>query len=224
MADREWLRSFENAKRLLDSIRVDIVDSEHSSSANSGIEVRRGLKKLDHEIQLLRESLEASSAELPVREQARRKQVLQMLQHERDALDSRQSAASSRDKKALVSTSAVALSAGEVAALPVDEQAVLRQQRDLLQRQDEDLEALHESVLRTKNVGMLIGNEIMEHNRLLTGLQTDVDITSQRMASERRRMEKLLKRSRSGCGVCVLILLIVGLVFLMLVVLGVIHL
>jgi hypothetical protein len=227
MADKEWLQRFENTKRYLDSVRVDIVDSEQGVLANMGIEIRRSFKKLDYELLQLHDTLDSSSLELPSREQTRRKKMLSTLQQDRAELEFKgASAIDSRERKALLGKGkghAMEHPAEPANALPMEDEQILQLQRDVLQQQEVDLDSLHDTIQRTKHIGLLIGNELNEHNKLLSGLEDDVNATTHRIQNERRRVDKLLMKSKATCGVCVLFLLIVGLSLLMLIVLGVIK-
>ena len=87
-------------------------------------------------------------------------------------------------------------------------------QYDRRKRQDDSLEALGGSVLRLGQLSLGISEEIDSQNKLLEGLDADLDTANQNVDRITQMTKALVKKSGGSKGFCILIILSVILVFL----------
>ncbi len=86
-----------------------------------------------------------------------------------------------------------------------------------LKRQDESLDILGSSAMRLGELSLSISNEINEQNRMLDGLEEDVDRVQSNMDLINKATEKLIKKGGGikTCGlIVVLSLILIVLIFL----------
>jgi len=92
----------------------------------------------------------------------------------------------------------------------LDSGQILSLQQETMQRQDQGLDVLANSVLKQKDIGVQINNELEEHNRLLDDLDTHVDKTSTKIKRENKRITSLTEKSSNSCMlICIVFLVIV---------------
>ena len=87
-------------------------------------------------------------------------------------------------------------------------------QYDRRKRQDDSLEALGGSVLRLGQLSLGISEEIDSQNKLLEGLDTDLDTANQNVDRITQMTKALVKKSGGSRGFCIIIVLSIILVFL----------
>ena len=87
-------------------------------------------------------------------------------------------------------------------------------QYDRRKRQDDSLEALGGSVLRLGQLSLGISEEIDSQNKLLEGLDTELDTANQNVDRITQMTKALVKKSGGSRGFCIIIVLSIILVFL----------
>jgi len=89
-------------------------------------------------------------------------------------------------------------------------------QLTIIKKQDQDIDELYDTVKTVKHVGVAIGDEIDDQNKILEEMKTEVDSTSNSIKAVTQRIEKLLDdHSAISYGVIlVLVLVLVGLLIL----------
>eukprot|EP00996_Jenningsia_fusiforme_P003307 NODE_4106_length_862_cov_12.396064_g3788_i0.p1 GENE.NODE_4106_length_862_cov_12.396064_g3788_i0~~NODE_4106_length_862_cov_12.396064_g3788_i0.p1 ORF type:complete len:245 (-),score=51.74 NODE_4106_length_862_cov_12.396064_g3788_i0:127-756(-) len=202
--EQEWIRNYEAATELAATIAHEI---EYPKGRPG--EMRRNMRKLESEIGDLKVAL--VEAKMPPREIQRRKQLLVKLQERRDELELR-----SQEKQGKGNRRHNDPVAETADSLALDNTQLLQQQRNVIDRQDKDLDSLHDTVLRTKNIGLMIGNELNEHDRLLGTLENEVETTTSKIQNERRRLDKLIEKNKGRFGLCAVCILILVLLVLLL--------
>ncbi|KAF8906866.1 hypothetical protein CPB85DRAFT_1436726 [Mucidula mucida] len=95
---------------------------------------------------------------------------------------------------------------------------LFEEQQQIMQQQDTHLDSLAQSISRQHHISTQINGELEEHVGLLEALEEDVDNTHNRMATARRRLDRVVKGvggnvSTVTIGVLILILLVLIVVF-----------
>ncbi|KAF9028918.1 hypothetical protein BDZ89DRAFT_1112858 [Hymenopellis radicata] len=95
---------------------------------------------------------------------------------------------------------------------------LFEEQQQIMQEQDTHLDTLAQSISRQHHISTQINGELEEHVGLLEALEEDVDNTHNRMATARRRLDRVVKGvggnvSTVTIGVLILILLVLIVVF-----------
>jgi tetrahydromethanopterin S-methyltransferase subunit G len=94
----------------------------------------------------------------------------------------------------------------------LDNQGILQLQKKKMNDQDALLDVLAQSISRTKEVAITIGNETDEQVGLLEEIDERVDKTSAKVRNTSRRVERVERKSRTtimwGCIVVLLLVLI----------------
>eukprot|EP01012_Entosiphon_sulcatum_P022677 TRINITY_DN2764_c0_g1_i1.p1 TRINITY_DN2764_c0_g1~~TRINITY_DN2764_c0_g1_i1.p1 ORF type:complete len:229 (-),score=60.97 TRINITY_DN2764_c0_g1_i1:73-759(-) len=227
MADREWIQRYENVKRLIDEIRTEIADRPAGDVQKRSLDIRKKLTIVEREIGTLQSTQKAAGEDLPPKEQQRRKNLLQKLQQDKALVLQKfreSSGPNSADRAALLGDKKRGVAAQETQETKDrDNDEVVLRQRQILEDQDKDLDSLHETVLRTKQIGKMIGNELDEHSRLLDTLDDEVEDVTTLLQHERRRLDKLVEKTKSKTGFCIICFLIIGITVLILIVLNIIR-
>ncbi|KAJ3446083.1 hypothetical protein M0812_08618 [Anaeramoeba flamelloides] len=106
-------------------------------------------------------------------------------------------------------------------AIEMDNQRFIdeeNKQQELIEReQDDELDAIHGTITRVKEMGNVIGEEIDEHNKMLEDLSDDMDTAKGKLKSAMRKSKKLLNSKDRG-KMCTIFILIIVLVVLLIVV------
>uniref|UniRef100_A0A7S1N2H4 t-SNARE coiled-coil homology domain-containing protein n=1 Tax=Eutreptiella gymnastica TaxID=73025 RepID=A0A7S1N2H4_9EUGL len=221
MTDKDWLRRFEEANELLISIRNALNGNQVSQQS---MEIRKQFMKFDQNLTDLHTTVSRVGGTSG--EQARRKGKLNKMQQERARL---QETFKARTGSSTVpkwrppgSGSGSGGAAETLQTLGLENDQILQLQTDTMRQQDEDLEGLHTTTLRIKNIGRMIGSELEEQNHLLDVLSEEEDIAIDRLARERKRITTLVNDNKDGISFCCVLVLVVGLVILVLALAGVI--
>eukprot|EP00995_Heteronema_vittatum_P005863 NODE_1925_length_865_cov_427.685049_g1345_i0.p1 GENE.NODE_1925_length_865_cov_427.685049_g1345_i0~~NODE_1925_length_865_cov_427.685049_g1345_i0.p1 ORF type:complete len:257 (-),score=47.95 NODE_1925_length_865_cov_427.685049_g1345_i0:93-833(-) len=220
MSDKDWLIKYEAGKQSLNILSADIKTSAQGNGKSVG-EIRKKITTLDSNLAELQENFESACGNLPTGEKQRRTRLLQKLVSDRKALST-----APRPEQPSTSTSSSGRRGRDEedpGMLSVENQQLLEFQKKLFDQQDKDLDDLHAAVLRTKNLGLMIGSELDEHKRLLGTLEGEVDTTTGKIQKERRRLDRLISKSKTKGGFCVILSLIIVLILLLLIVSGVIK-
>ncbi|KAJ3440230.1 hypothetical protein M0812_16286 [Anaeramoeba flamelloides] len=106
-------------------------------------------------------------------------------------------------------------------AIEMDNQRFINeefQEQELIEKeQDDELDAIHGTITRVKEMGNVIGEEIDEHNKMLEDLSDDMDTAKGKLKSAMRKSKKLLNSKDRG-KMCTIFILIIILVVLLIVV------
>jgi len=94
----------------------------------------------------------------------------------------------------------------------MDNQQLFKSQQDQMKDQDDALDVLGSTLGRIKEVGIMIGQEADEHNRLLDDINAGVDSTNSNVKNTTRRVERIERKSSTCCLWIYIIVLIVVLV------------
>jgi copper chaperone CopZ len=99
----------------------------------------------------------------------------------------------------------------------LDQEDLLKMQKRVMDQQDEGLDHLIGALDRTKQIGVVIGDELDEHKRLLDDLDGNVHKTTTNIKKQTRRIDDVIKASRIPLLLCcVIILIIIAVVVLIL--------
>ncbi|KAH9478510.1 Syntaxin-6 [Psilocybe cubensis] len=95
-----------------------------------------------------------------------------------------------------------------------------QEQQIMLQQQDHTMDSIAGTLNTLAQQASLMGQEIEEHNEMLTDLEANVDRSDQKLNDAMRRMRKFLRDSEEkGSGWCIIILMIVLMALLLAVIL-----
>ncbi|PPQ87649.1 hypothetical protein CVT25_011487 [Psilocybe cyanescens] len=95
-----------------------------------------------------------------------------------------------------------------------------QEQQMMIQQQDHAMDSIAGTLNTIAQQASLMGQEIGEHNEMLTDLEQNVDQTDQKLGDAMRRMRKFLRDSEEkGSGWCIIILMVVLMALLLAVIL-----
>jgi chromosome segregation ATPase len=102
----------------------------------------------------------------------------------------------------------------------LEHEQILLYQQQTFGQQDKNLDVLSDALTRTKHIGLAISDELDEHQVLLNDLDHNVNRTEVRIKKENRRLDKLLKSSKTPIiALCVIVILFCIVIALILIVL-----
>ncbi|TFK34482.1 t-SNARE [Crucibulum laeve] len=94
------------------------------------------------------------------------------------------------------------------------------EQQMMIHQQDQTMDSISGTLTTIAQQASLMGQEIGEHNELLTDLEQNVDRTDNKLSDAMRKMRKFLRDSEEkGSGWCIIILIIVLMALLLAVIL-----
>ncbi|KAJ6244403.1 hypothetical protein M0813_02368 [Anaeramoeba flamelloides] len=99
----------------------------------------------------------------------------------------------------------------------IDQEELLKRKKLIEREQDDELDAIHGTITRVKEMGNVIGEEIDEHNKMLEDLSDDMDTAKGKLKRAMRKSKKLLNSKDRG-KMCTIFILIIVLVVLLIVV------
>ncbi|KAJ3433678.1 hypothetical protein M0813_17534 [Anaeramoeba flamelloides] len=106
-------------------------------------------------------------------------------------------------------------------AIEMDNQRFINeefQEYDLIEReQNGELDAIHGTITRVKEMGNVIGEEIDEHNKMFDDLSDDMDAAKGKLKSAMKKSKKLLNSKDRG-KMCTIFILIIVLIVLLIIV------
>eukprot|EP01106_Pelomyxa_sp_JSP_P012022 TRINITY_DN3239_c0_g1_i1.p1 TRINITY_DN3239_c0_g1~~TRINITY_DN3239_c0_g1_i1.p1 ORF type:complete len:140 (-),score=26.08 TRINITY_DN3239_c0_g1_i1:54-473(-) len=95
---------------------------------------------------------------------------------------------------------------------PADTAALIQQQDQVIQQQDATLDAIEQSVLRTKELAGAIGTEVKDQNKIITNLEGHVDRTDRQLQQATEQTLRVERKATNNVLLGVICLLIVLLV------------
>jgi hypothetical protein len=95
-----------------------------------------------------------------------------------------------------------------------DEKAMKRTFDNKLKQQNANLDTLESSILRLGDLGMSVSKEVDLQNRMLTSLETDMDIASEKADTLILKTKELVKKSGGPKSFCLIVTLIIILLIL----------
>jgi len=99
----------------------------------------------------------------------------------------------------------------------LDNNGVVSLQKKKMDEQDKILDILGESIGRTKQIAVAIGNETEEQMGLLEDIDERVDKTTARVKNTTRRVERVEAKADTKCmwvTICILLLALIGVSFM----------
>lgn len=194
---QKWMEEYKLLKSLLHDARAKIF-----SNANV-VEIKGNLRIGENGIKLLRSYL-LNTKSLNQIELARRKDLVLSLQKEiselttllnSSSLSLPKDVATMENSKNLFKTSKGRM-LGKAKETDVtrkyDNSELLQLQRQTMHTQDEKLENLHEMIVRQRQMGTAINEELTIQNELLKGLNNHMDNSQQKMKKAKDAIDKIL--------------------------------
>ncbi|KAG9302166.1 hypothetical protein G9A89_020600 [Geosiphon pyriformis] len=183
---------------------IDHVSHEITISKNLQ-KLKSGINELEQELSLAEQSGSLNSNELKQKEDTlikitKQVEKLEALMGESNDISARQlilglsttvesSSTESKKKRVRFTDPVTELNV-------IDDHQVLQLQQQIMNDQDEDLDRLDESIGRQRELGILIGDELNYHIELLEETENAVDSTDSRLASARRRLNRVSKQAK----------------------------
>ncbi|CAG8532911.1 28_t:CDS:2 [Ambispora leptoticha] len=202
LADNTLVTIYERKRCKSENINHD----SHDIIINKNlVKLRSGIKELEQELSLAEETRSLSSQDLREKEDTLIKLTKQV--EKLEALMGESNDISARELL-LDLNSSIEPSGGKSKKKSVrftdpiaelnefDDHQVLQLQQRIMSEQDEDLDRLDEAVGRQRELGILIGEELDYHVELLTETEHAVDNTEGRLASARRRLNRVSKQAK----------------------------
>jgi len=218
MSDAEWLHRAQEAANALETLRAIVNDAAPEREA----EIRKrfiGFNQLLGELEAQLDRVDGTAGE-----KSRRRGRLNKMQKDRATLQQlfRDKTGTTLDRTRGPAASPTERPGEEgLKTLGLGNEQLLRLQHETLTQQNRELDDLHTAAVRIKNVGRMIGSELVEQDRLLDDLADREDVVLGQMQRERGRMNKLMAENKTGISLCLVFILVAILVLLILLLLGV---
>ncbi|XP_027023767.1 syntaxin-8 [Tachysurus fulvidraco] len=224
MSQDLWLQNYDATCRLAQEVAENIQERNRlqrtgGNPAKLNMTLRASLQKLKQNITQLRETLaRASSQRRIMQSEADRRQNLvdDLVTREKQLFSSfsRDSSAPEPSRSALL-TGGFGAEPGQNPWLVNESEEtrgltfsqIKEQQQRIIQAQDEGLDVLADVISRQKRMGQDIGNELDEHNEIISDITQLVDTTDGRIRNETRRVQ-LVETKSASCGMLVVIVLL----------------
>lgn len=212
---QQWMEVFKNVKSLLQDARTKMF------SNGNVVEIRKNLKTAEGSIELLKSYL-SNTLELGMGEIRRRRELLTPVNKELSELNSMvltmkfnsvdpPVSSSSSNLTNMSSTSAAAddlFKTGSVRSgssrrtfgklkettetKKLDNVGLLQMQQQEMKNQDQNLDTLKEMILRQKQIGIAVNEELTIQNELLDSLNQEVDQSTTKLHRAKNKVNKLL--------------------------------
>ncbi|KAL6776159.1 SYP5 [Auxenochlorella protothecoides x Auxenochlorella symbiontica] len=231
MSSDSWAEEYEQAKQAAGEV-LNLIQERNLEHPDGGpgasrltATARRKLGSLGTKLDALRSGIEAAP-DLTENERNRRRDQVAALRNKREGMltSLRRDGGHSAARAALLSSPAAPSGPAapgrgreSEATAPLTSAGLLELQRDVMSQQDRELEQLERGVASTKHVALRINEEATLHNRLLEGLEEDVDVSRSRLAAAQRRLKGVMHRARSCKTQLVILLLLIVLVIVVVV-------
>jgi vacuolar-type H+-ATPase subunit I/STV1 len=211
-------------------LRNDSKSSNDFKIAELNAKLKKDLRTLTKDLDNLDSALSKLTMEISGNEIGRRRDLLNELKHRKDEvlkmLNKKQTTnAKSGDRKNLLGDGdygkkgQYADNEEPEAIKGMDSHQVLAYQEKVMEEQDKGLDVLSAALDRTKHLGLAISDELDEHKVLLDDLDRDVERTDHRIKKETRRIDKLLRSSKTPFALCIIFVLFCVIIALIIIVL-----
>lgn len=216
----DWLASFESAQRLADEAASVIQERniKHSSGGPDASRLtataRKKLTGLSIAIEALSDQLDGRElSSVSENEKNRRRDLATALKLRKEQMQqSLKRDQHSRNRVGLLESSTSAVQARETdRTAGLENRELLQMQQRVMDDQDAELAELEKTVNSTKHIALTINEELDLHQRLLDDLGDDVEVSQSRMRAAQKKLKLVMKNSGNCKGLCVSILLMVGL-------------
>lgn len=207
---QQWMEVYKNVKSLLQDSRAKMF------SKGNIIEIRKNLKILESDIELLKKYLN-DTQEIGMGEIRRRKDLLDSLIKELTDLNTTlysmnfntSPSSSSRPQSSvslnsnssngtneLFKTTGSRRTFGKVKEThetkKLDNLGLFQMQKQEMKNQDQNIDALKEIIMRQKQIGVAVNEELSIQNELLDNLNQEVDQSTAKMRVAKNRVNKIL--------------------------------
>eukprot|EP01080_Neovahlkampfia_damariscottae_P006171 gene6171-10178_t len=207
----EWLLFFEDKEESMMNLK-DLIQKKQEALPNSNeavklsAEIRRKFQREDRDLVLLKNGLKKLK-DITNKEKARRKDDLdRLINHKNKLLESFNQGTSVKKSNKNTDYSNVK---DDEYTRDMSNQQLLDSQKHMIKQQDDSLDVLSDALDRTKNIGVAIGDELNEHQRLLGDLEDGVGRTKGNLQRQQKRLDGVLKASGIGCLLCTIVILII---------------
>ncbi|XP_053982477.1 syntaxin-8 [Hylaeus anthracinus] len=222
-----WLSEYDACEKLFREIMEQLTArNRHSKTsqayASLSVNIRIRLKQYNREVQQLKSKVDEAlrSKAITIEEAERRTRQIEILQSKDVQLQKLYDARTSdfaTSRSNLLSTKASAFADGGTTSWaaddddekPIDVQVsvanLATQHEQILQEQDRGLEELHKVIVRQKEIGQTISNEVEYQNEIIDNLADHMDRTDDSIVNKTRRIERMSFKDRT-CGYWIVII------------------
>ncbi len=225
----EWQKQHDRVRSLLDDLFADVNDLRRMERGGRpagectklSAVIDRKLGSVGDDLAKLDADLRGSKATISSKEFYVRTDMVRNLSARRDTLATMIKSSTATTNDALRPASAVGgvkpsrWGMNEMTLSPPDDatnRQLLQLQDETMKAQDRNLDLLHDSIKRQKEIGYAISNEVTMQSTLLDDLEAGVDHSTQRVQTANQRVHALMKSNRGKVGCCVISVLIAVLV------------
>lgn len=199
-----WLGGYDDAKQAANDI-LALIQDRNAQHANGSTEAskltaqaRRRLATLGTTIEKLADRIETADSVTENEKNRRRDLITALRSRRQQMLLSLKREAHPSQRAALLEGSRSAPARETAATAELDNRGLVQMQQSLMREQDSQVEQLEQTVNSTRHMALTIDEELSLHNRLLTELDEDVEVTHSRMRAAQKRVRQILRDS-GGC-------------------------